>query len=93
MGIDYDPLYAPLALLGLPLLPPAGCCQGGKHLTLMGSPMGTRADFAAVMDLVFAGKLQVAVDKTFPFEDARSAHERLESGRQLGKITLAISNH
>lgn len=64
-----------------------------KHLTLMGSTMGTRADFAAVMDLVFAGKLQVAVDKTFPFEDARSAHERLESGRQMGKITLAISNH
>jgi len=63
----------------------------GKHLTIIGSTMGTRTDFAAVMHLVFAGKLTVALDQAFPLEDAAAAHRRLESGRQMGKITLKIA--
>jgi len=63
-----------------------------KHLTLIGSTMGTQCDFAAVMDLVFAGKLKVALDKTYPLHDSRTAHERLENGQQMGKITLAIQS-
>lgn len=62
----------------------------GKHLTLIGSTMGTQSDFAAVMDLVFAGKLKVAMDKTYHIHDARTAHKRLESGQQMGKITLTF---
>jgi len=62
----------------------------GKHLTIRGSTMGTRADFAAVMDLVCAGKLTVALDQTFPLKEARAAQERLENGQNLGKITLTI---
>ena len=62
----------------------------GKHLSLLGSTMGTLKDFAQVMSLVTTGRLPVALDPTFPLPDARLAHERLESGAQLGKITLAI---
>ena len=62
----------------------------GKHLTVIGSTMGTRTDFARVMDLVFAGKLRPVLDKTFPLSEARAAQERLEGGHQLGKITLAV---
>lgn len=62
----------------------------GKHLSLLGSTMGTLKDFAQVMSLVTTGRLPVALDQTFPLQDARLAHERLESGAQLGKITLAI---
>jgi NADPH:quinone reductase-like Zn-dependent oxidoreductase len=62
----------------------------GKHLTLIGSTMGTQSDFSAVMDLVFSGKLKVALDKSYPLKDARTAQERLEKGRQMGKITLSI---
>ncbi len=62
----------------------------GKHLSIIGSTMGTRDDFVTVMDLVFAGKLSVAMDKTFPLEDAAAAQTRLERGERLGKITLAI---
>jgi len=62
----------------------------GKHLSLLGSTMGTLKDFAEVMTLVAAGKLPVALDQTFPLKDARLAHQRLESGAQLGKITLDI---
>ena len=62
----------------------------GKHLTIIGSTMGTLRDFAEVMSLVSGGKLKVALDRSFPLADARSAQERLEKGEQLGKITLDI---
>lgn len=62
----------------------------GKHLSLIGSSMGTRADFGQVMDLVFQGKLQVALDRAFPLEEAGSAQEYLARGLQLGKVTLQI---
>jgi NADPH:quinone reductase-like Zn-dependent oxidoreductase len=61
-----------------------------KQLSIIGSSMGTRQDFNDVMSLVTSGKLQVALDRAFALEDARFAHERLESGAQLGKITLEI---
>lgn len=61
-----------------------------KHLSLIGSTMGTRADFFTVMDLIFSGKLQPVLDEDFPLQQASAAQERLESGVQLGKITLSI---
>ena len=63
----------------------------GKHLSILGSSMGTRADFSTVMQLVFEGKLKPVLDRDFPLEEARSAQERLEKGEQLGKITLTIA--
>jgi NADPH:quinone reductase-like Zn-dependent oxidoreductase len=62
-----------------------------KHLSLIGSTMGTRTDFTRVMDLVFSGKLQPVLDRDFPLNEARSAQEYLESGEQLGKVTLSIT--
>lgn len=62
----------------------------GKHLTILGSTMGTHADFATVMGLVFEGRLRPALDRRFPLDDARAAQERLAAGEQMGKITLAI---
>lgn len=63
----------------------------GKHLSLIGSTMGTQSDFATVMALVLAGKLKPALDRTYPLCEARAAQERLERGEQMGKITLAIA--
>ncbi|MEW6718248.1 MAG: zinc-binding dehydrogenase [Chloroflexota bacterium] len=62
----------------------------GKHLTIIGSSMGTRTDFATVMELVFSGKLKPVVDKTFPLREAQAAQAYLEQGQQKGKITLKI---
>ncbi len=59
-----------------------------KHLSFLGSTMGTRADFAQVMGLVFEGKLKPAIDQTFALKDARLAHERMERGEFFGKIVL-----
>lgn len=62
-----------------------------KHLSIIGSTMGSLQDFQAVMSLVVAGKLKPILDKVFNLQDARLAHERLERGEQLGKITLNIA--
>jgi NADPH:quinone reductase-like Zn-dependent oxidoreductase len=61
-----------------------------KHLSLIGSTMGTRADFTEVMGLIFEGRLYPVLDKAFPLAEAELAHRRLEAGEQLGKITLSI---
>lgn len=61
-----------------------------KHLSILGSTMGTFKDFAEVMALVFAGQLQPVVDRSFPLAEARAAHERMEAGQQMGKIVLEI---
>jgi NADPH:quinone reductase-like Zn-dependent oxidoreductase len=52
--------------------------------------MGSPEDFQAVWDLIDAGKARPLVDQVFPLADAAAAHERLEAGRQLGKIVLSI---
>jgi len=36
------------------------------------------------------GKLKVAIDKTFPLEDAKGGHEYLESGASTGKVLYTI---
>ncbi len=63
----------------------------GKHLSVIGSTMGTLTDFRTVMPLVFAGHLRVPLDKTFPLAEARAAQERLQNGQQMGKITLTCT--
>jgi NADPH:quinone reductase-like Zn-dependent oxidoreductase len=61
-----------------------------KQLTIYGSTMGSSADFAAVLDLVASGRVRPVIDQVFPLSEVRAAHERLESGQQLGKIVLRI---
>lgn len=61
-----------------------------RHLSLIGSTMGTRAEFAVVMGLVFAGRLRPVVDSTRPLREIRAAHERLEQGDVFGKIVLTV---
>ncbi|MCS6907387.1 MAG: zinc-binding dehydrogenase [Anaerolineales bacterium] len=62
----------------------------GKHLSLIGSTMGNQRDFRQVMKLIFEGKLRAVIDRIYPLQEARMAQERLESGRQKGKILLEV---
>lgn len=62
----------------------------GKHLSLLGSTMGTLQDFNRVMNLIFQGQLEAVLDRTFPLAEAAQAQQRLEEGRQMGKIVLDI---
>ena len=61
-----------------------------KGLNLLGSTMSTRAEYAAVMGLIFAGKLKPIIDRVFPLAEIRAAHEHLDDGHVLGKIVVAI---
>ena len=61
-----------------------------KQLTILGSTMGTRADFRGAYDLVASGRARPVVDEVFPLEEIRTAHARLEAGEQLGKIVLRV---
>jgi NADPH:quinone reductase-like Zn-dependent oxidoreductase len=59
-----------------------------KQLSILGSTMGTRADFEGAYDLVASGRARPVVDSVLPLSEARAAHERLEAGEQFGKIVL-----
>ena len=60
----------------------------GKHLTLMGSWMGRRAELVEVLKFVRSGQLKPVVDSVMPLAEARKAHERLEAREAFGKIVL-----
>ena len=61
-----------------------------KQLTILGSTMGARQDFLGAYELVRMGRVRVHVDSVFPLAEVAAAHERLESGAQLGKVVLTI---
>jgi NADPH:quinone reductase-like Zn-dependent oxidoreductase len=60
----------------------------GKHLTIIGSTMGTIADYEKVMGLVFSGRLRPVVDTVYPLSEGKTALERLSEGRVSGKLVL-----
>lgn len=61
-----------------------------KHISLIGSSMGTTKDFHEVMGLVFAGKLKPVIGATLPLAEIREAHRLLEDGEVFGKVVLEI---
>lgn len=60
----------------------------GRHLTLMGSWMGRRAELFEVLRHVGSGALKPVVDSVRPLAEAREAHERIEKRQHFGKIVL-----
>jgi zinc-binding alcohol dehydrogenase/oxidoreductase len=61
-----------------------------KQLTILGSTMGTKADFEGAYDLIASGRARPVVDEVVPLSEIRAAHARLEAGEQLGKIVLRV---
>jgi NADPH:quinone reductase-like Zn-dependent oxidoreductase len=61
-----------------------------KQLTILGSTMGTKADFEGAYDLIATGRARPVVDEIVPLSEIRAAHARLEAGEQLGKIVLRV---
>jgi NADPH2:quinone reductase len=69
-----------------------------KRLTLMGSTLRARtlaqkavvaaAVYEKVWPLIEAGRVKPVIHATFPLEDARQAHELMESSGHVGKIVL-----
>jgi len=61
-----------------------------KQLVVYGSTMGMPSDFEGAYELIRAGRARIHVDSVFPLSEAATAHKRLESGAQFGKVVLTI---
>src|SRR5437764_6041763 len=60
-----------------------------RHLTILGSMMGSIAEQLAVMKFIESGQIHSVVDRALPLAEARQAHELMEDRAQFGKIVLA----
>lgn len=58
-----------------------------KHVTILGTSMGSPGDFAAMLNL-FEDGLTPVVDRVFAMDDGIAAFERLASARQFGKVLI-----
>ena len=61
-----------------------------RHLTILGSMMGSKADLLAAMKFIESGQVRAVVDRVLPLEEARKAHELMEDRAQFGKLVLLI---
>jgi NADPH:quinone reductase-like Zn-dependent oxidoreductase len=61
-----------------------------RHLTILGSMMGSKADLLAAMKFIESGQIRAVVDRTLPLAEARKAHELIEERAQFGKVILDI---
>lgn len=62
----------------------------GRHLSIIGSTMGTQADYNTVMALAFAGKLAPVVDSCFGMDDFYDAMAHMMVNGHFGKILIDI---
>ena len=60
-----------------------------NQLRIMGSTMGTNAEFREVVSLYRAGLMKPVVDRVFKAEQAGEAYAKLEGAEQFGKIVIA----
>ena len=59
-----------------------------KQISIHGTTMANRREFAAISKLVINGEIEPIIDRTFSLEEAPAALERMDSGDQFGKIVL-----
>jgi NADPH:quinone reductase-like Zn-dependent oxidoreductase len=62
-----------------------------KQLNVLGTTMGSPADFANMLRLYTDSGLRPVIDRVFPLAQAGDAHIRMEAGDQFGKIVLKIN--
>lgn len=62
-----------------------------KNVQLQGILVGHREGFEAMARAIAQNDLKPVVDRTFPFEEARTALEHMASGSHFGKICLSFS--
>ncbi|HEX6383341.1 MAG TPA: zinc-binding dehydrogenase, partial [Anaerolineae bacterium] len=62
----------------------------GKHLSIIGSTMGTMADYEEVMGLIFDGRLRPVIDTVYPLSEGVTALQRMVEGEVTGKLVLRV---
>ncbi|RMH81369.1 MAG: alcohol dehydrogenase [Acidobacteria bacterium] len=61
-----------------------------REIELLGVYMGPRSDLFKIAELYGRGLLKPVVDRVFRLEEAREAHEYLESSKHFGKVVLRV---
>ena len=61
-----------------------------RQLQIIGSTMGSQADFNKVMGLIFADKIKVAIDQVFPLREYPEALGRMMTDQHFGKLVVEI---
>ena len=59
-----------------------------RHVTILGSFMGSKAELLEAMKFIESGKIRAVVDQSLPLAEARRAHELMEDRAQFGKLVL-----
>jgi len=59
-----------------------------RHLTILGSMMGSKAELLSAMNFIGTGQIRAVVDRTLPLAEAGKAHELMEDRAQFGKLVL-----
>lgn len=63
-----------------------------KQLSILGSTMGTDAEFEQMLRMVNECSIVPMVDSVFGFEQAAAAFERMRLGEQMGKIVVRVTS-
>ena len=61
-----------------------------KHLTVLGTAMGTNEEFGSMLDLYAEHGLRPTINESFPLQEVAAAMERMEEGAGMGKIVLDV---
>jgi NADPH:quinone reductase-like Zn-dependent oxidoreductase len=59
-----------------------------RHLNILGSFMGSKAELLEALKFVREGKIRAVVDRVLPLSEARQAHEVIENRAHFGKVVL-----
>jgi zinc-binding alcohol dehydrogenase/oxidoreductase len=59
-----------------------------RQVTLLGTTMGSPADFAGMLEFTARHRIVPVVDRVFPLADTEAALRHMEAGAQFGKIAL-----
>ncbi len=62
-----------------------------RQISVLGTTMGSPADFAAMIDLVARKAIHPVISEVFPFDRAGDAFALMERGGQFGKIIVQIN--
>ncbi len=60
--------------------------------SILGSTMGSDAEFRAIVELLGQGELRPIVDSVVPLADAPAAFARLAGGHQMGKLVIEVAS-
>jgi len=61
-----------------------------RQINVLGTTMGSPADFAGMIALVAQHKIVPVVDRVFPLAETEAALRHMESGAKFGKIVLSV---